>query len=283
MLFLFLLALVVLFFAAANEQELLPQSWQWEKLFMYIAFEDADGWHMGLLLRGLVNTLRLGLWAGFVALVIGVSSGMFLAGNPCTVYAGILSTCFIFLRNTPPLVLLFLLYFVTSAQLFSDIGTWSRAAPLWVQDVLRVGFATPDVMDRMLAAVLTLGCYQGAYVSEIIRAGIQGLPRSQWDAGSALGFSRRQCLFLVLLPQSLPLILPPLAGQCISIFKESALASLISVPELTFQGMEVMAISRLPFEAWILVACLYFCISFVCTRFFGYMEKRLSWHAEKTP
>ncbi len=276
-LFLFLLGCAVAFFMAAQARHVVPQEWHWERLLVYLVFEDAEGWHFGLLLKGLISTIKLGIWSGILALTLGGVAGIYLASAPRTLTAHALSSFFIFLRNTPPLVLLFLLYFVTSAQLFSALDLWARSAPMWLQNLLSVAFADPSALDKMLAAVLTLGCYQGAYVAEIVRAGLQALPHGQWDAGAALGFSPLQCFFLVLLPQSLPLILPPMAGQCISIFKDSALASLISVPELTFQGMEIMAISRLPFETWFLVALLYFFLSFVCARIFWRMEKSLVW------
>ncbi len=236
---------------------------------------------MGLLIKGLLATVRLGLWSGLVALLVGLSMGMYLTTARSGVARTLLYSLLIFLRNTPPLVLLFLLYFLASENTLSLMGDLVRAMPQSVQDVVGFLFATPENMDRMLAAVLTLGFYQGAYVAEIVRSGLQSLPLGQWDGAAALGFSRWQQFFYVLLPQSLPIMLPPLAGQYISIFKDSALASLISVPELTFQGMEIVAITRLPFETWMLILVLYLGISLACTRCFALAEKRLPWHIKK--
>ena len=106
-----------------------------------------------------------------------------------------------------------------------------------------MGIAPEGQLDRMVAAVLTLGVYEGAYVTEIVRGGIEGVPHGQWEASAALGFSRSQQLRLVIFPQAVRAILPPLVGQVITTFKDSALASLISLPDLTFQALEVMAIS----------------------------------------
>ncbi len=256
----------------------LPKTWQWGRLLPYFGWYDENGWNMGLLVKGLLATLRLGLWSGLVALVVGLWVGVRLAQQKARASNYLLYSIVVFLRNTPPLVLLFLLYFLASEYTVVWLATLVRDASPLVQDIVTFLFASPDNVDKMLAAVLTLGLYQGAYVAEIVRGGLQGLAQGQWDAAAVLGFSRTQQFRLVLLPQALPSMLPPLAGQYVSIFKDSALASLISVPELTFQGMEIMAITRLPFESWALVAVVYLCISLLCTRFFHRLEKTLKWH-----
>lgn len=260
-------------------QDTLPQMWEWQRMFNYIAWHDAQGWHPGLLVRGLGTTLRLGLWSGALALLTGSCLGIWTARNKgWRVFPGMALVTL--LRNTPPLVLLFLLYFFASERFFAGLDDAVRAMPVWAQDTVALLFAPLGQIDRMAAAVLTLGLYEGAYVSEIVRAGLQSLPRSQWDAAAALGFSRWQRLRLVIGPQALPLMLPPLAGQCVSVFKDSALASLISVPELTFQGMEVMSVSRLPFESWALVGCMYLLLSLACVALFKIWEGRLTWRRD---
>ncbi len=259
----------------------LPSQWQWDVFVKYFAWHDNEGWHAGLLLKGLISTIRLGLWAGLLALLVGLSMGIYLTVYTRGVIHNILYVMLIFLRNTPPLVLLFLLYFLTSENTFSFLSSLVEHAPPVLQSVIEHLFAPPQALDRMLAAVLTLGFYQGAYVAEIVRAGLQSIPQGQWDAAAALGFTRGRRFSQVLLPQALPIMLPPLAGQYISIFKDSALAALISVPELTFQGMEIVAITRLPFEAWTLILVLYLGISLACTRCFAYAEKRLHWIQNK--
>ncbi len=269
--------LVVLFYTFAD-QSTIPKNWNWHTLAKYIGWVDEQGWHMGLLLKGLATTIRLGIWSGLLALVLGLAIGLRLAAKPHAALSRAIYVVVVFLRNTPPLILLFLLYFLTSESTLAAISNVLRDAPKEVQDFVSLIFATPSNMDRMLAAVITLGCYQGAYVAEIVRAGLESLPQGQWDGAAALGFSQRQQFFMVLLPQCLPIMIPALAGQYVSIFKDSALASLISVPELTFQGMEIMAISRLPFETWIIVAVLYLVLSLICTNFFHSIERRLHWY-----
>ncbi len=273
-----LLAWFIWSFITDPQQSALPNTWQWHKLVQYIAWHDADGWHVGLLIKGLMATIRLGVWSGLLALCTGLLLGIYLATNTKGIIHTALYALVVFLRNTPPLILLFLLYFLTSENTLSFLGNALRTAPEEVQYMASLLFASPENMDRMLAATLTLGCYQGAYVAEIVRAGLQSLPQGQWDAAAALGFSRPQQFSLVLLPEALPIMLPPLAGQTVSIFKDSALAALISVPELAFQGMEIVAITRLPFEAWTIILVLYLGLSLVCTRCFAFTERRLRWH-----
>lgn len=273
-----LLALVLLacwlFMRAAHDT--LPQMWEWQRMLGYIAWQDEAGWHAGLLLRGLATTVRLGLWSSFVALVLGCLVGIWTARSKgFGAFCGMALVTL--LRNTPPLVLLFLLYFFASERLFAGWDDAVRNLPDSMASLVAVLFAPAGQVDRMAAAVLTLGLYEGAYVSEIVRAGLQSLPRSQWDAAAALGLSRWQRLRFVIAPQALPLMLPPLAGQWVSIFKDSALASLISVPELTFQGMEVMSVSRLPFESWIMVGGMYLLVSLVCVGLFHLWGRRQRW------
>lgn len=217
------------------------------------------------------------------------------------------------LRNTPLLLQLFFVYFLLSpllalgpfgsavlalgafegaymAELFRagllsvPRAQWEAALSLGfgLGQALRagvaLGFAPPGQMDRMLAAVMALGLYEGAYVAEIVRGSVESVAPGQWDAARALGFSRRQSLRLVILPQAARIALPPLAGQTISTFKDSALASLISLPELTFQSLEVMAVSQMTFEIWISAGALYLLVGLACAALGRLLERRCARH-----
>ena len=113
------------------------------------------------------------------------------------------------------------------------------------------------MVSAFIPAVFTLAIFEGAYITEIVRAGIQSIEKGQWESSYALGFSRRQQLRYIILPQAVRRILPPLAGQFISTIKDSAIVSVISIQELTFQGMELMSSTYLTFEIWITITALY--------------------------
>ena len=134
--------------------------------------------------------------------------------------------------------------------------------------------------NPFLSALITLAIFEGAYITEIIRAGIQSIEQGQWEASSALGFNSLQRMRYVILPQAIQRILPPLAGQFISTIKDSAIVSVISIQELTFQGMELMASTYLTFEIWITITILYLTLTLSCSsivdRFEKHFQKRHS-------
>lgn len=255
-------------------------SWDWSALWPYIIYTSPDGqWKLGLLLKGLLTTVRLGLWSLVLAFVIGGLVGALsarkrgLAILPAHVYITLV-------RNTPPLVLLFLVYFF-AGTLFTapllDVESFIYTLPLALQELFYTLVAPQGQLDRMVAAVLTLGLYEGAYVAEIVRAGIESVPRAQWEASASQGMTSWQQRLYIIAPQALRLMLPALAGQSLSTFKDTALASLVSLPELTFQSLEVMAVSRITFELWLVTAALYLLLSLLCTLSARALERRQRW------
>ncbi len=238
--------------------------WNWSALWPYIVSRDASGaLQAGMLLKGLLGTLRLGVWSLVVALLSGGIVGALSARQrgfaawPATLYITVL-------RNTPPLVLLFLVYFFAGSfftEPFLQLEDAVASSPSWVQSLSAALFAPAGQMDRMAAAVLTLGLYSGAYVAEIVRGALESVDKTQWDASASLGMNGWQQLRWIIAPQAFRIMAPPLTGQCISVFKETALASAISLPELTFQSLEVMAVSRMTFELWLVTAAMYLAVS----------------------
>ncbi len=120
--------------------------------------------------------------------------------------------------------------------------------------------------------------FEGAYVTEIVRAGIEAVPKGQWEAARALGMHPGQVMGEVVLPQAIQKMIPPLAGQFISLIKDSSLISLISIQEMTFTGTELAVSSGRVFEVWLTVAALYFLLCFGLSRLFRRLERRLSRH-----
>jgi polar amino acid transport system permease protein len=130
------------------------------------------------------------------------------------------------------------------------------------------------LLPNFLSGLICLALFEGAYVTEIVRAGIEAVPKGQWEAASALGMNSGQMMREVVLPQAVQQMIPPLAGQFISLVKDSSLISLISIQELTFAGTELAVSSGRVFEVWLTVAALYFLLCFGLARLFRRLERR---------
>ena len=255
----------------------LEYRWNWQVIPQYFLRHDAEsGWSPNLLLQGLFTTIRLSFWSLFLALPFGLFAG--LLRTSLHLFNRLLGGTYVtLLRNLPPLVLVFIFYFFISDQVLPlfNIGERVTAAPEWLQQLLAWLLAPVDQVEAFLAAVMTLALFEGAYIGEIVRAGINQIESGQWEAAKALGMRRWQLLRYVVLPQAFQRMIPPLAGQAISTIKDSAIVSVISIQELTFQGMELMAATYLTFEVWISVTALYFLLTYSCSWLAGRLELRL--------
>lgn len=249
------------------------RAWEWEVLGQYLLREDG---RPGLLLQGLFTTIRLTCWSALIALVLGALAG--LARTSPSLYLRLVGGTYVELcRNLPPLVLVFLCYFFLADQIAPSIGLQDslRTAPDPVRAVAGVLFGRLDQVDAFVTAAITLGLYEGAYVAEIVRGGIRSVDAGQWEAGRAQGFTRLGLMAWIIMPQAVRNMIPPLAGQIISTIKDSAIVSVISIQELTFQGMQLMATTYLTMEVWTCVALLYFVLTFSCSMAAARLEYRL--------
>lgn len=255
----------------------LEYSWNWSVIPQYLLrFDEADGWTANLLLQGLLATIRLSFWSLLLALPIGLLAG--LLRTSLHLFNRLLGGTFVtLLRNLPPLVLVLIFYFFLSDQILPllQVGDRLAAAPQWLQTTSAFLLAPADQLEVFLAAVMTLALFEGAYIAEIVRAGINSIETGQWEAARALGMKRWELLRHIVLPQAFQKMIPPLTGQAISTIKDSAIVSVISIQELTFQGMELMAATYLTFEVWITITLLYFILTFSCSWLAGRLELRL--------
>ena len=154
-----------------------------------------------------------------------------------------------------------------------------RGTPLMMQIYLFfyiVGTAW-QVNDRFLAGVLILSIFEGAYVAEILRGSYESLDHMQLEAARAVGFSRRQTLRHVILPQMISRTLPALTGQFASIIKDSSLLSLISLIELTQATRELTATHFNLFEAYLVLGLLYLIMTLPMNWLSGWLERRYSY------
>ena len=129
-------------------------------------------------------------------------------------------------------------------------------------------------MDRLVSAILALSLFEGAYASEIFRAGIVSLHKGQWEAAYSIGLGKLGAYRRVILPQAIRRILPPLASQAISLIKDSALVSTIAIYDLTMQGRAIIADTFLTFELWFTIAAIYLVIAFILSSVVNWLERR---------
>ena len=242
--------------------------WNWQAIPQYLlrVDEQSGRWVPGLILQGVLVTLRLSIWATVLALILGTVMGLFRTG--CSRYRRMIGSGYVeLIRNIPVLVWIFIFYYFIGDRLLPALGisriTLMDGGPL--SGILSLLMAEPSRMPIFISGAVALAVYEGAYITEIIRAGIQSIDNGQWEASSALGFTRAQQLRYIIFPQALRRIMPPLAGQFISTIKDSAIVSVISIQELTFQGMELMAATFLTFEIWITILAIYFVLCLICS------------------
>lgn len=259
----------------------LNYNWNWaaipQFLFRYDNYRDT--WVPNLLMQGLFTTIRLSIWGILLATLLGIIMGFCRTSN--SLFKRLLGGTYVeLIRNTPPLVLIFIFYYFFSSQIIPATGLENliQSSGGNSSKIISFLFSPISNLPTFLSAVLTLGIFEGAYITEIIRSGIQSIDKGQWEASHTLGFTRYQQFRHIIFPQAIRKILPPLAGQFISTIKDSAIVSVISVQELTFQGMEIMASTYLTFEIWITVAVMYLMLSLI----FSLLSNRLELYFQKS-
>jgi len=151
-----------------------------------------------------------------------------------------------------------------------------RGTPLLVQILIFfyvIGSAF-HLNNRYVAGILILSFFAGAYVSEIIRAGIESIGKTQLETAKSLGFTKRDTYRYIIIPQVLKRIMPPLAGQFVSLVKDSSLLSIISVSEFTLNAQEVNSYTYSTLESYIPLAIGYFILTFPISMLTRYLERK---------
>ena len=250
--------------------------WNWSVISEYLFRFDPDkGWVPNMLMQGFVMTIRLSIWSTILAVILGTVMGLCRISE--SLYRRLISNTYVeMVRNIPPLVLVFIFYFFIGNQIMTalGVGDWVRSLSPDTRYWIGICFAPAPQFPEFISAVITLGIYEGAYITEIIRSGIESVEKEQWEASYALGLSKYQQMLYVIMPQAVRRILPSLAGQFISTIKDSSIVSVISIQEITFQGMELMAATYLTFEVWITITVMYFILTLFCSLLVGRIENR---------
>lgn len=223
-------------------------NWQWYRVSPFFYRIVDDELILGPLYRGLVQTLKLAFVAGVLAIIIGFVTAFARMSNSRA--GGTIATCYLeAIRNTPLIVQLFLFYFVLSPILG---------------------------IDRFWSGVLCLAFFEGSFAAEIIRGGIQGVDHGQFEASDSIGLTTFDKYRYIIVPQSMPLILPPLTGLLISLIKHSAIVSVIAVSELTTTGLNLISDTFMAFEIWFIVAGIYLVLTISLSMGVGQLEKKLN-------
>ena len=152
-----------------------------------------------------------------------------------------------------------------------------RGTPLLVQ-IFLFYFAVPVItgqrIDPYVAAVGSCGINSGAYVAEIVRAGIQSIDEGQMEAGRSLGMTWAQTMRYIIVPQAIKRVIPPLGNEFIALLKDSSLVSVIGFEELTRRGQLIIAKTYGSLEIWFSVAIIYLVMTLSISRLVAYLEKR---------
>ena len=267
----------VVAFVFYKVDSVLAYTWDWSVIPRYMFRRDESTGDLipNLLVLGVLTTIRLAFWSLIFAAIIGGIMGVMRTST--RLFPRLLSRAYVeLIRNIPPLVFIFIFYFFISSQIMPVLGVEDfvrNASPL-TATIIEWTASPPKLFSNFLAGVICLSLFSGAYVTEIVRAGIQAIPKSQFEAGASVGLTYFQTMRHVVLPQALQRVIPPLAGQFIILIKDSSLVSLISIQELTFFANEIAISTTQVFEVWIFVGLLYFVICYSCALAFGWLERR---------
>ena len=228
--------------------EAMGYNWQWYRVPDYLYNLTEDGFQWGEIVFGLVTSIDLSVKAFILATIVGLFiallrlSGLLIGSGVALVYLE-------FVRNIPLLVLLYLIYYVMG--------------PIFK-------------FDRYMAAIICLAVYHSATISEIFRAGINSVPKGQWEAAKSIGMSVAQSYRFIILPQSIKVMLPPLTNEAVQLIKSSAIVSVIAVAELTTIGRNIISDTYMSFEIWFTVAVVYLVVTLILSTCVSGLEKRFA-------
>jgi len=157
-----------------------------------------------------------------------------------------------------------------------------RGIPLLVQ-LFYIYYALGPLLhlNGLVSAIAALSICYGAYLAEIFRAGIQSIPKGQMEAALALGLSRTQALWRIILPQTIRVILPPIGNEFIALLKDSSLVSILAVSDLLRRGREYASTTFDYLEAHTVVALIYLIMTLFFSRLVGLMEERMRTHGRQ--
>lgn len=203
---------------------------------------------MPLLLTGAAVTVQITALSVLLGIIIGLFVGIARISTYRVIH--LIAAVYVdFLRGTPLLVQIFLVYF---------------ALPV----------VTGQRIDPFVAAIAACSINSSAYVAEIFRAGIQSIDAGQMEAGRSLGMSWMQTMRYIIVPQAARRVIPPLGNEFIALLKDSSLVSVIGFEELTRRGQLIIARTYASLEIWLCVAIIYLAMTVSISRLVAWLERR---------
>ncbi len=225
------------------------------------------GSRAGMFVQGAKTTLYLTVVSGIIGLVVGIIAGLMKTSRSALVRAP--ANLFIWLVRGTPLLVQILFVYNALPPLIVGLGAWLGnqffGHPIWAGVQL----------NEFWSAVVALSLNVGAYNAEVIRAGIEAIPRGQSEAARSLGLSSGQTMQQVILPQAMRVVVPPLVNNMVALLKDSSLASTISLVELTLAGQRVSSETFMPIPVLTTIAAVYLALTTVLTLFTDQLEKRI--------
>ena len=202
---------------------------------------------LAILLQGLVTTVLLSVASIVGGTLVGLLAAVLRSFGPWGV-SRVAKVYIELFRGTPVLITLMFIYFGVSY----------------------FGYA----IDVFAAGAIGLSIYQGAYIAEIFRSGIEAVPKGQWEVSQILGLTRPQTFAFVVLPQTGKIVLPPLVGQYLSLIKDTSIVSMIGMSELMHGGQAIVDRIGRPVEIYGLVALIYFVVCFPVSQWVRHHDRR---------
>ena len=211
-----------------------------------------------LLAAGFKYTIPLAMISFFFGLIIALVTALIRLSRQRGAFMILkwIASFYVWLfRSTPLLVQLFIVFF--------------GLPYLRIKGVLPHGIK----LEPFTAGIITFSLNTGAYASETIRAAISSVPTGQWEAGAAIGMTRLQILWRIILPQALRVALPPLSNSFISLVKDTSLAASITIMEMFAVSQQIAAENYQPLLMYTLVAMVYAVFTTILSYFQGYLER----------
>ncbi|MFC1823626.1 ABC transporter permease subunit, partial [Thermodesulfobacteriota bacterium] len=163
----------------------LHYNWNWGAIPQYLFRYDPDAemWIPNVLIQGLLTTIRLSIWSTLLATLIGTVMGLCRVSQ--SLFKRLIARTYVeVMRNLPPLVLVFIIYYFLSDQIMTVLGLndFLQSRSDFTLKILTILFAPPSLLPAFFSALIALAVFEGAYITEIVRAGIQSIERGIWEA-----------------------------------------------------------------------------------------------------